>query len=234
MSNDLLAINDLEVSVAGKSVIRDFSLVIERAQTIVIMGANGSGKSSLAMTLMGDARYNVTANQQTNKPTVNFDGKDLLAMTVDARAREGLFLAWQNPVMIPGVSVFNLCKTSYEIHGNKIAKLTEFKKKLEDLALRVGLTKEHVSRSVNEGFSGGEKKRLELLLLLLLKPKLAILDEVDSGLDNSGVECLTEIISEMKKVGTSFILITHNKSLLGSVVADKVWGMKNGQLQARV
>ena len=181
------------------------------------------------MALVGDFRYKILGESK-----VVFDGKNLLDMSSDERARAGLFTVWQNPVSVPGVSVFTLCRTSYEAMGNKIATLTEFKQTLETLAKRVGLTKEHISRSVNEGFSGGEKKRLELLQLLLLNPKLVILDEIDSGLDSKGISIVVETVNNLKQTGTSFIMITHNKRLLEDVAVDTVWEMKHGQLQARV
>lgn len=217
----LLSIKGLCVEVAGKSVLRGMDLEIGTRQIHALMGANGSGKSSLANTLMGNPSYRAVGGR------VMFGGGDLLAMTPDERSRAGLYVAWQNPITIPGVSVFSLCKASYEAHGRTIKKLTEFKKRLEELAVEVGLTKEYVGRGVNEGFSGGERKRLELLQLLLLKPKLAILDEIDSGLDARGVKILIEIMREMSGWGTSFLLITHNKQLLDSVGVDKVWQIMN-------
>lgn len=230
----LLDIKSLSVSVENKQVLRGLNLRIERGEVHLLMGANGSGKSSLANIIMGNANYKVTANQQTNKSSVNFEGKDLLEMSADQRARAGVFVVWQNPVAIPGVNVFSLCKAGYESQGKTIGKLTEFKQKLEELAMHVGLSSEHISRGVNEGFSGGERKRLELLQLLLLAPKLAIIDEIDSGLDAKGIQLVVETINTMKQAGTSFILITHNKTLLTKVLVDKIWEMNHGTLSAGV
>lgn len=228
MKIELLSIENLGVVVEGKTVVNDLNLRMGQGEVGVLLGSNGSGKSSLAMALMGSTQYIVHSTKLV------FEGKDLLKMTSDERARAGLFVSWQNPVSIPGVSVFNLCRAGYEARGNAIAELTEFKRILETLAERVGLPKEYVKRSVNEGFSGGEKKRLELLQLLLFCPKLAILDEIDSGLDTSGVERLMEVIREMKAGGTSFILITHNKKLMDDKDVDTRWEMKHGQLQTWV
>jgi Fe-S cluster assembly ATP-binding protein len=155
-------------------------------------------------------------------------------MSSDERARAGLYVAWQSPITIPGVSVFSLCKVSYEAIGQTITTLTEFKHHLEALAVRVGLTKEHISRNVNEGFSGGERKRLELLQLLLLTPKLAVLDEIDSGLDARGIKIVAEIMRELVAQGTSFILITHSKRLLDEMVVDHTWEMKHGKISAGI
>ena len=158
---------------------------------------------------------------------------EILMLNVDERARQGLFVAWQNPVTLPGVSVFALAKAALEAGGKKIEKLTELKAQLEVLAIRVGLTIEHVERSVNEGFSGGERKRLELLWLLLLEPKVAILDELDSGMDQGGRKLLIEIVQERKKRGMATLIVTHYEEMREKLEADKEWEMKNGQLQVR-
>ncbi len=228
MNKPLLSVTNLQVTVDEKVVVDQLSLELSAGETAFLMGANGSGKSSLANVLMGNPNYRVS------KGEITFDGKDLLWMSSDERAKDGLFVAWQNPIVIPGVNVFNLCKSSYEAMGNSITSLTEFKKKLEELAAKVGLTTKHVARNINEGFSGGEKKRLELLQLLLLKPKLAVLDEIDSGIDSEGIKMTVQVIGEMKKQGTSVILITHNKKLLEDVVADQTWEMAHGRLSTGV
>lgn len=228
MNKPLLFVKNLQVTVDEKVVVDQLSLELSAGETVFLMGANGSGKSSLANVLMGNPNYRVSEGE------ITFNGKDLLSMSSDERAKDGLFVAWQNPISIPGVSVFNLCRASYEALGNKIESLTEFKNKLEDLAVKVGLTAKHIARNINEGFSGGEKKRLELLQLLLLKPKLAVLDEIDSGIDSEGIKMTVQVIEEMKKQGTSVILITHNKKLLEDVVADQTWEMAHGRLSTGV
>ncbi len=229
MTIALLSVENLQVTVEGKIVLNGLKFAIAKSKVVALIGANGSGKSSLAQMLMGDARFKILEESKAQ-----FLGHNLWKMGVDERAKVGLFVAWQSPITIPGISVFSLCKAAYESRGNKIEKLTDFKQKIEDLAAQVGLPKEYVSRNVNEGFSGGEKKRLELLQLLLLEPKLAILDEMDSGMDTDGVKRLIKIVNEMKTAGTSFILITHNKKLLDGVKIDQTWEMQHGQLQTRV
>lgn len=226
MKSPLISVRNLQGTVGGREVLSGLNLEIGRGEIHALTGKNGSGKSSLANVLMGNPAYSVA-----NSSKVEFDGKDLLLLSSDERARAGLFVVWQNPVAIPGVTVFSLCKASYEAQGNGIDKLTEFKQKLEELALKVGLTKEHIGRGVNEGFSGGERKRLEILQLLLLLPKLVILDEIDSGLDADGIKMVSEVTREMKNHGTSFVIITHNKRVLQDLKIDQMWEMRHGQLQ---
>ncbi len=228
MNKALLAVKDLQVTVDGKVVLSQLQFELGSGEVAFLMGANGSGKSSLVNVLLGNPNYVVETG------SVWFDQHDLLTMSSHERARAGIFVGWQNPVTVPGVTVFNLCKASFEAQGGEIDKLTDFKAKLEQLAIRVGLSVEHIGRGVNEGFSGGEKKRLELLQLLLLKPKLAVLDEVDSGIDVEGIKMSVKILSEVRGLGTSVILITHNKRLFDQVVADHKWEMSNGRLSTRI
>lgn len=229
MKQPLLSVSDLQVLMGDKTVVDKISFVIGFQEVVALVGANGSGKSSLAMALLGDARYQILEPSR-----LVFEGKDLLKLTADERAKAGLFVGWQNPVSIPGVTIFSLCKACYEASGRTLPPLVEFKKSLEKLAIKVGLPSEYIGRSVGEGFSGGEKKRLELLQLLLLAPKLAVLDEVDSGLDASGVKILMKIVEEMKQTETSFVIITHNPKMLADLAIDKTWEMKNGRLQPGV
>jgi Fe-S cluster assembly ATP-binding protein len=162
----LLKISGLSASIAGKNVLNDVSVQLLPSQVAAIMGANGGGKSSLAQVLLGNPDYVVSGGK------IVFSGNELLKLSVEARAKAGLYVAWQNPVTIPGVSVFALCKTAYEAQVGKITSLSEFKRNLEELATEVGLSASHISRYVNDGFSGGEKKRLELLQILLHFPLL--------------------------------------------------------------
>jgi len=220
----ILQVSKLRVKVGGREPISGLELEIKRGEVHGLTGKNGSGKSSLAMTLMGSKAYQVMGGK------VLLDSKDLLQMEVDERAQAGLYVAWQNPVTIPGVSVFTLLKEAYRSHGYEIKSLVEFRSQVEVAAKQVGLKPEYLRRGVNEAFSGGEKKRLELLQMLVLKPKLVILDEIDSGMDEAGREMVARIISTLKKNGTSFLVISHYHDLLAKLRAEKIWELKAGKL----
>lgn len=234
MKKDLLVIKKLVVTVDRKRVLDGVDLKIGEGEIVVIMGPNGSGKSSLAMTLMGSSEYVVET-----KSRVEFEEKNLLEMNIDERARLGIFLAWQSPVAIPGVSIFNLGKTAYqslrEARGetSEFKSLIDLKNQLKKLMLKVGLSEQQLEKGVNEGFSGGEKKRLELMQMMLLRPKLVILDEIDSGLDIDGLRVVKQIVSEMAIKGTAFIVITHYSKLLEYLKPDKVWVMKRGKIMLK-
>ncbi len=225
---NLLEISDLAGSIGQKKVLKNISFQLKAGSLLAIVGANGGGKSSLAQILMGNPEYLV------EQGSITYDGSDLVSLKVEERAKLGLYVAWQNPVTIPGVTVFSLCKAAYEANGHTIKKLVEFKKLLEELAVSVGLTAEHVARFVNDGFSGGEKKRLELLQLLLLKPKLVVLDEIDSGLDQDGRALIVKVARELRNGGTGLIVISHYEELINELKPDNVMEMANGQLQTRI
>lgn len=231
MKRPILRIKDLGVFGGGKLILNGVDIEISQGEVAAIMGPNGSGKSSLALSLMGDYRYEIK-----EKSKIEFLGKNLLSMDASERARQGLFIAWQNPIAIPGVSLFSLCRASYDLvctaqgREKDYVSLVDFKKMLEGLASRVGLPSDIVGRNINEGFSGGEKKRLELMQLLLLKPKLAILDEIDSGLDVDGLKMVAKIIKQVQKEGTAVVLITHYKKLLDYVEVNKIWVLKGGKI----
>lgn len=219
MKTPILDIHSLQVTVEDKIVLNEFNLVVAPGDVVALVGPNGSGKSSLAMTLLGDPKYKITGNNSK----IIFAGQEISKMGVDERSRLGLFVSWQAPLQIPGITVFSLCKETLLSHGKKIDSLVEFRKQVEALAHKVGLGSEYIKREVNVGFSGGERKRLEMLQLLLLNPKVAVIDELDSGLDEYGVDVFIEIIGEMKAMGTSFVLITHNQKLIDRLEIAKVW-----------
>jgi Fe-S cluster assembly ATP-binding protein len=219
MKTPVLDIQNLQVSVEDKIVLKGFDLVLEPGEVVALVGPNGSGKSSLAMTLLGDSRYKITGVDSK----IFFADQEISKLGVDERSRMGLFVSWQAPLQIPGITVFSLCRETILAQSKKVNSLVEFRKQVEELAEKVGLGSEYVKREVNVGFSGGERKRLEMLQLLLITPKVAVLDELDSGLDISGVDALIKIIGEMKVKGTSFILITHNQKLIDQLEIEKVW-----------
>ena len=216
-----LEIRDLHVSVAGQAgesqeILRGVDLTVAAGQTHAIMGPNGSGKSTLAYSIAGHPKYVVT------RGSVLLDGEDVLSMTVDERARAGLFLAMQYPVEVPGVSVSNFLRTAATAIRGEAPKLRTWVKEVNDSMTALGVDRAFAERSVNEGFSGGEKKRHEILQLGLLKPKFAILDETDSGLDIDALRIVSEGINRVRETGVGTLLITHYTRILRYVKPDFV------------
>src|SRR6476646_2368774 len=218
-----LDIRDLHVSVnedgtdGGKEILRGVDLTVRAGETHAIMGPNGSGKSTLAYSIAGHPRYTITAG------SVTLDGEDVLAMTVDERARAGLFLAMQYPVEVPGVSVTNFLRTAVTAVQGEAPKLRTWVKDLNSAFERLSIDASFKERSVNEGFSGGEKKRFEVLQLELLKPKVAILDETDSGLDVDALKVVSAGVNRVRETGTTgTLLITHYTRILRYIKPDHV------------
>jgi Fe-S cluster assembly ATP-binding protein len=213
-----LEIRDLHVSVEGAAdeILKGVDLTIESGQTHAIMGPNGSGKSTLAYSIAGHPKYVVT------RGSVLLDGEDVLSMTVDERARAGLFLAMQYPVEVPGVSVSNFLRTAATAIRGEAPKLRTWVKEVNDSMTALGMDKAFAERNLNEGFSGGEKKRHEILQLGLLKPKFAILDETDSGLDIDALRVVSEGINRVRETGVGTLLITHYTRILRYVEPDFV------------
>ena len=213
-----LEIRDLHVSVEGAAdeIHKGVDLTVESGQTHAIMGPNGSGKSTLAYSIAGHPKYVVT------RGSVLLDGEDVLSMTVDERARAGLFLAMQYPVEVPGVSVSNFLRTAATAIRGEAPKLRTWVKEVNDSMTELGIDRAFAERSVNEGFSGGEKKRHEILQLGLLKPKFAILDETDSGLDIDALRIVSEGINRVRETGVGTLLITHYTRILRYVKPDFV------------
>lgn len=225
----MLKINDLHATVEGeKEILKGFNIEIKPGEIHAIMGPNGSGKSTLANVLSGKEGYEVT------KGSVEFNGKDLLELEADARAAEGLFLAFQYPVELPGVNGTYFLRTAL----NSIRKyknepqidVKDFQKLIREKAEELQLDPSLLSRSVNEGFSGGEKKRNEILQMSILQPKLAILDETDSGLDIDALQIVSEGVNRLKSKDRSFLIITHYQRLLNYIVPDVVHVMVNGKI----
>jgi len=220
-----LEISDLHVSVDDKEILRGVDLTVKQGETHAIMGPNGSGKSTLAYSVAGHPRYTITSG------SVTLDGEDVLSMTVDARARAGLFLAMQYPVEVPGVSVSNFLRTAVTAVQGEAPKLRTWVKDLNAAFERLAIDPAFKERSVNEGFSGGEKKRFEVLQLELLKPKVAILDETDSGLDVDALKVVSAGVNRVRETGTTgTLLITHYTRILRYIQPDYVHVFVGGRI----
>lgn len=227
MSN--LVIKDLHVSVdtkdGPKAILRGVDLTINSGETHAIMGPNGSGKSTLAYALAGHPKYNITSGE------VTLDGEDVLEMTVDERARAGMFLAMQYPVEVAGVSVSNFLRTAKTAIDGKAPAIRHWVKDMSTAMEKLRMDKSFAERNVNEGFSGGEKKRHEILQLELLHPKFAILDETDSGLDVDALRVVSEGINRVKEnTDAGMIVITHYTRILQYVKPDFVHVFVNGRI----
>jgi Fe-S cluster assembly ATP-binding protein len=226
----LLEIKDLYSTVTsekdeqGKDILNGVSLKIEEGEVHVLMGTNGSGKSTLAHILMGHPRHRVTSGQ------IFFKEKDLRKMTVDERAREGIFLAYQYPHTIAGLPVGTFLKNAVEAVRGEGVPVKTFRKELTGLMDRLQIPKEFLSRSLNEGFSGGEKKRTEILQMHLLNPSLAILDETDSGLDVDAMKMIFQDLQDVRTGKNSFLIITHYDRVLDYIEPDYVHILSNGKI----
>jgi len=226
-----LAINNLHANVetdaGSREILRGVSLTVESGQTQAVMGPNGSGKSTLAYVIAGHPRYRVTEG------TITLDGEDVLAMSVDERARAGLFLAMQYPVEVPGVSVSNFLRTSVTAARGEAPKLRTWVKDMKDAMASLQMDPAFAERSVNEGFSGGEKKRHEILQLTLLQPKFAILDETDSGLDVDALRVVSEGVNRFQEgTNAGTLLITHYTRILRYIHPDQVHVFVDGRIVA--
>lgn len=224
----LLTINDLQAKVEEKQILKGFNLTVNPGEVHAIMGPNGSGKSTLASVLAGNENYEVTSG------SVDFDGKDLLDMAPEERAREGMFLAFQYPVEIPGVSNTNFLRaalTEVRKHrGLPELDAKDFLQYIKEKKELVEMTADLAGRAVNEGFSGGEKKRNEVFQMAMLDPKLAILDETDSGLDIDALRIVANGVNKLRSKDKSFIVITHYQRLLDYIVPDFVHVLYNGRI----
>jgi len=224
----MLKIKNLKASINGKEILKGLNLEVKPGEVHAIMGPNGSGKSTLASVLAGREDYEITGG------SVNFNGKDLLDLSPEARAGEGLFLAFQYPVEIPGVSNINFIKTAVnEVREyNKLQPLDtkEFMKLLKEKQALVELDGKLANRSLNEGFSGGEKKRNEIFQMAMLNPSLGILDETDSGLDIDALRIVAGGVNQLKNKNNAFVVITHYQRLLDYIVPDVVHVLFDGKI----
>jgi Fe-S cluster assembly ATP-binding protein len=224
----MLEIRNLSARVEGNDILRNLSLTIKPGEVHAIMGPNGAGKSTLGNVLSGRPGYEVTGGE------VQFNGKDLLAMEIEERAREGVFLAFQYPVEIPGVSNMEFLKASVDARrrhqGLPELSSFDFMKLARETSKRVDLDQAFLKRGVNEGFSGGEKKRNEIMQMMLLEPALCILDETDSGLDIDALQVVAAGMNAMRDGQRSFIVVTHYQRLLDYIVPDYVHVLAAGNI----
>ena len=224
-----LEVSGLHVTVEGKEILKGIDLTIESGKVHAVMGPNGSGKSTLALTLMGHPRYVVTAG------TVRFDGQDLLALPVDQRAKAGMFLAFQYPIAIPGVSVASFLRTAINARRSREGEkndlpIPQFLKLLKEKTGLLEVDEGFLKRSVNEGFSGGEKKRLEMLQMHMFQPRFAVLDETDSGLDIDALQTVAMGIEALRSPDIGILLITHYERILRYVHPDFVHVLIDGRI----
>ena len=211
MADELLKIEDLKVSVEGKQILNGVDLTVNRGEVHAIMGPNGSGKSTLANALMGHPRYQVTSG------TVRFKGEDILTLTPDKRAQRGLFLAFQYPTSISGVTMVNFLRQAMKAVRGEDVPVREFRTKLLDTMKMLRMDEQFARRYVNEGFSGGEKKRAEILQMGILDPDLAVMDETDSGLDIDALRTVAEGVNKLMTPKLGVVLITHYQRLLNYI-----------------
>ncbi len=224
-SKQLLKVNDLHVAVEEKEILHGVNLEVGKGETHVLMGPNGTGKSTLGYALMGNPRYTISSGK------IWFDGANITEEPVNARAKAGMFLSFQNPLEVPGVSLSSFIRSALEQQSGKRIRLWEFKKELERNMEVLQMDPSYAERDLNVGFSGGEKKKAEILQLLMLKPKLAILDETDSGLDVDAVRTVSAGIKEYQKsCDGSLLIITHSTKILESLSVDQTHIMVQGKI----
>jgi len=228
VSAKLLEIDDLHVTVAGTPILKGLNLDVAAGEVAAIMGPNGSGKSTLANVVAGRPGYDVT------RGTIRYRGESLVDLAPEARARAGVFLAFQYPVEIPGVSNMEFLKASLDAHrtarGEVSLSAVDFMKRVRAVAASLDLSPEFLKRGVNEGFSGGEKKRNEILQLLVLEPMLAILDETDSGLDIDALQVVAGGVNRFRSKTNGILLVTHYQRLLEHIVPDTVHVLADGRI----
>ena len=225
MAEPLLQIKDLSVSVEDKDILKNISLTVNRGETHVLMGPNGAGKSTLGNALMGNPNYIIRSGD------IIFEGKSILEESVNERAKDGIFMSFQNPLEVPGISLSNFIRTALEQKTGKRIRLFDFRKKVEMAMDILDMDHAYAERDLNVGFSGGEKKKAEILQLLMLQPKLAILDETDSGLDVDAVRTVSRGVEEYQKnEDGALIIITHSTRILESLNVDYTHVLVDGQI----
>lgn len=225
MNENKLQIKNISCRVNDTQILKNISFEIESGKVVVLMGPNGAGKSTISNVLMGNPKYEVTSG------TITLNGEDITDLPVNEKAKKGLFMSFQSPVEISGITMTNFLRTSYNSLKNTNIQLGEFMKLLKTNMAELGLDSKFRSRFVNSGFSGGEKKRAELLQLMLFEPKYVILDEIDSGLDVDGIKLVSEMLNNiLKKRKMGVLIITHYNKILEYIKPDSVIVLKNGEI----
>ena len=225
MSAPLLQIEGLSVRVEDKEILHGIDLQIKKGETHVLMGPNGAGKSTLGYALMGNPKYQITGGK------ILFEGKDISEETPDKRAKDGMFLSFQNPIEIPGVSLTNFIRSGVEQRTGKRIRFFAYKKELEEMMKVLQMDPSYAERDLNVGFSGGEKKKTEILQMLMLNPEFVILDETDSGLDVDAVRTVSKGIEAYRKQSRgSLLVITHSTKILEALPVDYTHIMVNGKI----
>jgi len=224
----MLDIKNLHASIEGNEILKGLNMEVNAGEIHAIMGPNGSGKSTLASVLTGKAEYEVSEGQ------IQFEGKNLMEMEPEERAKAGLFLAFQYPVEIPGVSMTNFMKQAVneirKAQGKEELKSTDFLKFMREQAKLVNIDEKMMKRAVNEGFSGGEKKRNEILQMAMMEPKLSVMDETDSGLDIDALKTVANGVNQLRSDDNAFVIITHYQRLLNHIVPDYVHVLYDGKI----
>ena len=223
MDKELLRIRDLHVCVEDKEILHGVDLTVGRDETHVLMGPNGTGKSTLGYAVTGNPAYSITGG------SVNFDGEDITGLPVNERAKKGIFLSFQNPLEVPGVTLGAFIRSALEQRTGSRLRLCDFKKKLKETMALLDMDESYAERDLNVGFSGGEKKKAEILQMLMLEPKLAILDETDSGLDVDAVRTVSEGVRLFReRTHGSLLIITHSTRILEALHVDAAHVMEDG------
>jgi Fe-S cluster assembly ATP-binding protein len=225
MSDSLLQVKDLSVSIDEGQILHDVNVTINRGETHVLMGPNGAGKSTLGNTLMGNPVYHVTSGR------ILFEGEDITSASVDRRAKAGMYMSFQNPLEVPGLSLESFIRNAIRQQTGKPVKLMQFKKQLEETMELLQMDPSYAERDLNVGFSGGEKKKAEILQMLMLNPKFCILDETDSGLDVDAVRTVSKGIEEYhKRNDGALLIITHSTRILEALKVDYTHVLVKGSL----
>jgi Fe-S cluster assembly ATP-binding protein len=221
----ILEVKDLCVEIEGKKILDNFNFKLEKGKVYALMGQNGSGKSTLANVLVGNPKYKISSGK------IFLDREDITDLPVDKKAKKGIFMSFQAPQEISGVAIYDFLRTAYNSVNEKKISISEFDKLIEEKCKLLGVDEEFVLRYLNQGFSGGEKKKSEILQLLVINPKIIILDETDSGLDIDALRTISESVNLLKKEDKIILIISHYKRIFNLIHPDKVFVMSKGKIR---